>query len=1048
MRPYFLKRTFRYLLFGCFQLCMLSGLFAQTTITGTVSAEEGALIGASVVVQGSSRGTLTDDEGKYSLSVPDNATTLVISYFGYEQQEVEIGGRSVIDITMVASTSSLDEVVVVGFGSQKKAHLTGAAASVEMGDVLANRPVTNPLLALQGTIPGFQITSNSGQPGASGIGINIRGATTINGSGAPLILLDNVPVSAEDINPQDVESVTVLKDASATSIYGARAAFGVVLITTKKGNRNQPVKFNYSTTLSRSMPEDIPEKASTYDFVNALNDWGLDAFWTGQDIPTWVGFVEEYRNNPGAYPEGYAEKDGLRYPLQDTDLIGAWLNDPGATQIHNFSFSGGSDRTTYRVSAGLSDEDGIIVTRNDSYRKYNLNAALTTDLTSKLTATANILYRNSTRRSPLGSYGNAISFNTYTPATGNHVMDDGTEIPYFTPANVERLKEAPLFLDDNIRLFGKLLYKPVNGLEIIGEYTFQKSNSDNITSDNQVLTVNPERFTLNAVDPVNTFYRRFNSRTVYNALNLYARYSIGFGNHNFSILGGTNRESNDFESFWVRKTNLINVNLPSISGASGTVTGDDSFGQWAVLGFFGRFNYNFKEKYFLEANGRYDGSSRFPKDSRFGFFPSVSAGWHLGREAFLDNVGFLSELKLRASWGEIGNQNTPGLYPAVPGMPIQNASWLNEATGVTYVTVGLPALVSSSFTWERVQTQNIGLDLGLFESRFSASLDLFSRQTIGMLIPGAELPGVLGTDAPTQNAADLQTRGWELAAGWQDQKGEFSYSLGFTLSDNQAEITKFDNPAGLLSQFYVGRKIGEIWGYTTDGYYTTDDFVEGSLNEDLMGGTLKEGIPHWEGRDQNPGDIKYVDLNGDGLITDGNNTLEDPGDRSIIGNNTRRYQYGLYGNAAWKGFDLAVLINGVGKRDIYQNNSVRFPYTNEFQVVYISQLDYWTADNQDAYFPRNYPLGGVNYGISRSTQTKYMLNGAYMRVKNITLGYSIPTSLLNRVRIDKLRIFIAGENIFDLNEYPDGINTELANRGNGATYPYMRSYSVGANLTF
>ena len=317
-----------------------------------------------------------------------------------------------------------------------------------------------------------------------------------------------------------------------------------------------------------------------------------------------------------------------------------------------------------------------------------------------------------------------------------------------------------------------------------------------------------------------------------------------------------------------------------------------------------------------------------------------------------------------------------------------------------------------------------------------------------MLIPGAELPGVLGTSAPTQNAADLQTTGWELAMGWQDQKGDFSYSMGFTLSDNQGKIIKFDNPAGLLSQFYVGQTIGEIWGYTTDGYYTEDDFVEGSLNEDLMGGTLKEGIPNWEGRNQNPGDIKFVDLNGDGLITDGNNTLEDPGDRSIIGNNTRRYQYGLYGNAAFKNFDLSVLLNGVGKRDIYQNNSVRFPYTNEFQVVYISQLDYWTPENREAYFPRNYPLGGVNYGISRSTQTKYMLNGAYMRIKNITLGYSLPQSILSKIGIDKFRIFVAGENVFDFNDYPDGINTELANKSNGATYPYMRSYSVGANLTF
>jgi len=1047
MKKKYLQTPLNYLLVVCMQLLLVGSLAAQKTVEGMVSADGEPLIGVNIIEKGTSNGTVSDVEGRYAIAVTNEEAVLIFTYTGYQPKEIVVGTSSTIDMTLTFDAANLEEVVVVGFGTKKKAHVTGAASSVEMTDLLANRPVTNSMEALQGAIPGLQITTNSGQPGASGLGINIRGMTSINGGG-PLILLNNVPVTVEDINPQDVESVTVLKDAAATSIYGARAAFGVILITTKQGDRNQPIKFNYSSTFSTSSPEDIPEKASTYDFVNALNDWGLDVFWTGQDIPSWVGFVEEYRNNPSAYPAGFALQDGLRYPLTDTDLIGAWLDDPGATQIHNLNFSGGTQQLNYRVSAGYSDEDGIIVTRNDSYRKYNLNASLTTDLTSNLTATANILYRNSIRRTPLGSYGNAISFNTYTPADGNHVFDDGTEVPYFTPANVERLKEAPEILQDNIRLFGTMTYSPVKGLSIIGEYTFQKSNNDQITSDNQVLTVNPERFTLNAVDPVNTFYRRFNSKTVYNALNLYARYSFNISKHQFTLLGGANRESSDNESFWVRKTNLINVDLPSISGASGTITSDDSFGQWSVMGLFGRFNYNYLEKYFLEVNGRYDGSSRFPKDSRFGFFPSVSAGWHIGRESFLESLGFLSDLKLRVSWGEIGNQNTPSLYPAVPGMPVQNASWLNEASGVPFVTLGIPNLVSSAFTWERVETLNYGLDAVFLKGRLSTSLDIFTRKTIGMLIPGAELPAVLGADAPTQNAADLESRGWELAVNWNDRKKDFQYSVGLTLSDNQAEITKFDNPAGLLSQYYVGQNIGEIWGYQTDGYYTVDDFVEGTLDENLLGGTLKEGIPFWEGRNPNPGDIKYVDLNGDGLITDGNNTLTDPGDRMIIGNNSRRYQYGIYANASYKGFDLSLLVNGVGQREIYQNNSVRFPYTNEFQVVYISQLDYWTPTNTDAYFPRNYALGGVNYGVSRSTQTKYLLDGAYMRIKNITLGYTLPTQLVNRVNIDRLRIYLAGENLADFNDYPDGINTELQNRGNGATYPYMRSFSAGLNLTF
>ncbi len=1016
-------------------------------VYGVITDENGeGLPGASVVVKGTSTGTTTDIEGKYKLTVPEDAV-LSVSFVGYTTQEVSVAGRSEINIAMLLDAEQLDEVVVVGFGTQKKANVTGAAASVDMKDVLANRPVTNPIMALQGSIPGLQITSGSGQPGDTGLGINIRGTTSING-GSPLILMNNVPVTAEDINPQDVESVTVLKDAAATSIYGARAAFGVILVTTKSGSKNQPVKFNYSTTYSVHRPEDIPEKASTYDFVKALNDWGTDTFWTGQDLPEWMNFLEEYKTDPGKYPNGYAELNGLRYPLQDTDLIGAWLNDRGTTQIHNFNFSGGSERSTYRVSAGYSNEDGIIVTDNDSYKKYNINASLNTDLSDIITSTTNVVYRNSVRKAPLGSYSNAITFNTYTPAEGNHVFDDGTEIPYDTPANSERLRTPPQYWQDNVRFFEKININPVKGLNITGEYTFEKRNHDVVTSDNQVLTVNPERFTLNAVNPVNTFYRKQNTKTIYNAINLYAKYERSLGDHSFSVLGGFNKEQNEFETFWVRKTNLINVDLPSISGATGILTSDDSFGEWAVMGYFGRINYNYREKYFLEVNGRYDGSSRFRAGDRFGFFPSLSAGWHLGRELFMENISVLNDLKLRASWGEIGNQQTSSLYPAIPGMGVQNASWLNESAGIPYVTLGMPGLVSSGFTWERVQTLNMGFDLQMMDNKFSASGDYYIRKTIGMIIPGAELPAVLGAAAPTENAADLKVNGWELAMSWQDKMGDLSYKVGFTLSDNQGEITKFDNPAGLLSQYYVGQKLGEIWGYTTDGYYTEDDFVEGTLNDDLKGGTLKDGVPNWEGRNQNPGDIKYVDLNKDGLITDGNNTLEEPGDRSIIGNSTRRYQYGLFANASYKNFDLSILLNGVGKRDLYQNNNVRFPYTNEFNVVYISQLDYWTPENRDAYFPRNYPLGGENYGISRATQTKYMLNGAYMRVKNITIGYTLPTVMLEKLRIKSLRVYIAGENILDFNDYPDGINTELSNKAQGATYPYMRSFSAGLNLTF
>lgn len=1045
-----------------FTFCGLLSYGQNVTIKGQVTtSDQLGLPGVTIVEKGTTKGTVTKPDGSYEITVSSADAVLTYSFIGFIVQEIPVSGQSTINVVLEEDTQDLDEVVVVGYGTQKKANITGAAASVQMDKVLGNRPVTNAAVALQGSIPGLQVVTNSGQPGNEGVSLNIRGTTSING-GSPLVLMDNVPVSMGDVNPQDIESVTVLKDAAASSIYGARAAFGVILITTKKGGKGQPVKFEYSNTFSWRQAEDVLEKASTYDFVHALDDWGLDAFWTGPDVPTWVDFLEDHRENPGNYPDGYAEKDGLRYPLTDTDLIGAFLDDPGFTQIHNFNFAGGGKKTAYRVSAGYSDEDGIIVTDSDSQKKYNITSYLKVDLTDKLAITADIKYNKDYRRTPRGQYGNAISFNPFTPEDGYHEMEDGSLVPYDSPAMAEQIKVIPQRWRDNIRLFGKLDYELIPDLVLTAEYTFSKLNQDNVTGDNQVLTVNPERFTLNAVDPARTYHQKTNSKTQYSGLNLYAKYKKSVQAHNFEVLVGHNREDQDYEYFRARRYNLVDVNLPALGTATGIIEADDSFYQWAVMGYFGRINYNYQEKYFLEVNARYDGSSRFGADDRWGFFPSVSGGWNVARESFMDDVEFISQLKLRGSWGEVGNQNTNGYYPYVPGMPLYEASWLNESALQQYSTLRSPDLVSAGFTWETVRTINFGVDIKMLKNRLASSFDIYTRETLGMLESGVALPAVIGTSAPEQNSADLKTKGWEFELSWNDKIGDFSYNVGATLFDSHAEITEFNSQTGIIGQNYVGRDLGEIWGYVTEGFYSVDDFVPGSLDEDLRNGTLIEGIAVPKGRTINPGDVRFTDLNNDGEIFTGNNTIEaavdpetgevipgtGPGDRQIIGNTTRRYQYGLFVNADYKGFDFSLMLNGVGKRDIYINNQTRFPYTNEFQVVYASQLDYWMPDNTDTYYPRNYPLGGVNYGYSRSTQTKYMLDGSYMRIKNITLGYTIPKNLLEKVKIDRLRVYVAAENVADFNSWPNGINTELSNKGSGATYPYMKGYSVGLNMTF
>ena len=1024
----------------------------QQTIRGKVIDEKDMpLPGVSVQIKDASAGTVTDFEGEFTMEVSGPETILVFSYLGFKPQEKLIGSQTAFVITLEEDAQALNEVVVVGYGTQKKVNLTGAVSTVNMSERVADRPLANAAEVLQGAAPGLQVTSNSGQPGAQGLSMRIRGFESING-GQPLVLVDNVPMNIADINPRDIQDVTVLKDASAASIYGARAAFGVILITTKKGRREQPISFNYSSNITVSHATELPVKASPLQHVQALADFGNEYAWTGQEISTWLSLLNEYNQNPGAYPEGSTNIDGMNYPLVDSDLYGKFFQ-KGFEQLHNLSFSGGSEKTSYRVSVGYNDADGIMITNKDSYRKINLNALVNTDLTKDLTGTVNVFYKNEFRTTPGGFsniIGRAVNLSSFAP-TGTGLTPEGEELPYLTSNNLLKYEPAEEHFGDDIRLYGKLEYEPLKNLKITGEYTFDKSknNAREVALRNRYLSADTDD-----LDFLNdeTFYRRSSGSTDYHAVNLYVNYDKSFSGHNFGVLIGTNQESSKYEYFNVRRADLISGEVPSISTSTGTISASDDFNEYAVSGYFGRINYNYEEKYLLEANARYDGSSRFPPGYRFGFFPSVSAGWVLSEEYFMEPIQqLISLLKLRGSWGEVGNQVTGNDYPYIPGMAPYNAQWIDPNTNLRYVSLGTPSLVSDNFTWETVQSFNLGIDLGLFNDKFNGSFDVFRRKTLDMLAPGSELPAVVGASAPLQNVADLETKGWDLEVNWEDNIKSFNYSLGLNLSDNRSFITRFKNEAGLLSDYYEGQEIGELWGYVTHGFFTVDDFVEGSLNENLTGGTLKEGIAAFEGYEerQNPGDIRFVDLDGDGVITNGDNTLDNPGDRTIIGNQgNRRYQFGINGSASYKNFDFSFYLQGVGKRDRWINTALFWPYRSEFQEIFANQLNYWTPENTDAYYPRYYPESSGNTDISRNLQTKYLLNGAYLRVKNITAGYSLPPSFLNSINITKARIFFSGENLFTFDDLPEGLNAEAQNITSGGYYPFLKKFSFGINLSF
>jgi len=726
------------------------------------------------------------------------------------------------------------------------------------------------------------------------------------------------------------------------------------------------------------------------------------------------------------------------------------MMETGFQQTHNISVGGGNKSISYRMSAGMVDQNGILVTDKDSYKRYNISSYIRSDIHSWITPELDIKYANSHSELPYtsasyGIWGAAVAFPSYFPL-GNMELD-GEILPINTPHNFINLS-APKENDRNdLRIFGKLTITPFKDLKIIGEYTFNRKTREITTFDKKFNYAHGANFRKEQ-SVSNSKYEIENRATNYNAFNVYANYNKTLGKHDIGIMAGFNQESNAYKMMKASRTDMINEDLPSLSQATGDYKNSDEFEEYHVRGVFYRINYSYAGKYLLETNGRYDGSSKFPKENRFGFFPSVSIGWRVSEEQFMEwSKVFLSNLKLRGSYGNIGNQSIEP-YAFIPGMDSPLANWVVNGQATT--TLAPPALVSNSFTWEKVSTLDFGFDLGLFNNRLNVVFDWYQRDTKGMLAPGMELPGVLGAKAPLQNSADLRAKGWEISLDWNDRIGNVQYYLGFNLYDSRTKITKYDNEVGLLGKdsdgnliYRKGMELGEIWGYTTDRLYTTEDFDSQ--------GKLKNNIPKMEGYNPNPGDILYVDFDGNGIINNGKNTSNEPGDTRIIGNATRRYQYGIRGGTTWKGISLSFILQGVGKRDLWLMNELFYPHYDAYSTLFDSQLNYWTPEHTNSYFPRLYEKAEGNTKANQKTQTRFLQNGAYLSIRNISLSYTFPIKLIKPLGITNLSVFFSGENLFTFDHLPKGIDAERVVTDNlgqrGFTYPYMRQFSFGINLS-
>ena len=1035
---------------------------------GVVKDNQGeTVIGASVVVKGSTNGTITGLDGDFTLDNVKRGDVIQISYIGYVSQEVVWQGTP-LNITLKEDSQTLEEVVVVGFGSQKKANLTGSVSQVKMDDVLGERPVTNVKNALQGSMPGLMV-SGGASPGEAK-SFNIRGTVSINGMN-PLVLIDNVEGDIDLLNPEDIESVTVLKDAASSAIYGARAAAGVILITTKKAKKGEKFNLNYNANFGFQTSINSPKQASLDEYLRAYQAAGFsETYYAGNgSVSKWREYLAGYKENPAAYPtvgDGiYIGEDGAPYYLNDKDVYKAF-QETSFMQTHNLTANGGTEKLRYRLSAGLTKEDGPLIESKDTYMRKNISSFISADITDWLTQEADFRYTVADRSEPMGSGDgiycmNHISFYPSGMMPGSVNTSVGKDLPLITPENQIRYNNPYLTDTDNTRIYLRTIMRPIKGLELVGEYTYDRKNWQKSYYAKKWEYTTEQLGSNNSV--TSDYLFKSEDHEDYNALNLYGTYNFSIKeDHMFKVMAGFNQERKQNSWISVQTHDMIAPSAPSFTSATGKIIPQNSYSDYAIRGAFYRINYNYKDRYLFEANGRYDGSSKFPKDDRFGFFPSFSVGWNIARESWMEKaLDYVSDLKLRASWGQIGNQNIGnyGYYSTM--QPVGNSNyWLKDGEFITYIST--PGLVSNSFTWETVETLDIGFDASMFNSRLQVTFDWYQRTTRDMLIAGIQLPAVVGTSAPMRNAADMRTRGWEIAVNWRDQIGDWKYNVGFNLYDYKSKITKYSNNEDkLLSQnYYEGKTLGEIWGYVSDGFYTIDDFDGPGTWQ------LKDGVASLDGYNPRPGDEKFVNLNDDrgtNEINSGLNTVDSPGDQKVIGNSTPRYNFGVNLGVSYKGFSLSAILQGTAKRDVWIGGMSLFPFggsAKAYYPVFYNQTDYWEpmgscdgqyTENDREYWVAKNPAASLyrlysnmqNPGSNQRASTKYLQNGAYMRLKNITLAYTFPKALISKVSLSALKVFVSAENLATISSLPKGYDPERLSWG----YPFYRTLSFGLNVT-
>lgn len=1087
-----------------------SNVYQQTRIlvSGRILDSSGQPVpGASIIEKGTTNGVNTDIDGKFTISVK-SGSSLEVSCIGYET--VSVAASENLSVTLREDTQFLDEVVVVGFGTQKKVNMTGSVAAVDVDKAFGSKPITDVSKGLQGVVPGLSITYNSNDLNASPT-MKIRGTGSINGDNTPLILLDGVEVpDLSFVNPDNIKSISVLKDAASASIYGSRAAWGVVLITSKDGSAvKDKVSITYSNNFSWNQPIGLPKYITDKEGVLAQLEEGMlaqknvdgsriEAFGMyydtiGKGITTWFDKYSGNLSNPVyKYGEDYEFIEGTPYYYRVSDP-NKEIFKTSFSQTHNLSVTGNTGKTNYNIGLGYTMNDGTLkAAKKNDVKRYNLNLSTNTQVKNWLNIGTKVMYVEKEYEYPYGysqSKGatGLLYYVMRFPAFFPFGISDGSKLAdgtyasesaatgeglYFRHGNAYVANESICSSKDQyLTLGGNVRINLAPGLSFYGDYTRGRYNYEN-RSMRQPYYVANWSFPKKAAFTTKDFLERTYVSKITNTYNAYFDYLFDIQKqHNFAIKVGANAEDLRYDSQSVEVNGVQDLEHPTLNLTDGKNEGivDESLRHRATAGFFGRINYNYKEKYLLELNGRYDGSSSFRTGKQWAFFSSASAGYRISEEKFWTNIKpYVPTLKVRASYGSVGNQALASWYPYISTMATETVGWVGtDMNNVSTTTT--PSAVNPDMTWEKIRTLDIGFDAGFFNDELNVTFDWYQRRNVGMLVAGNEIVRYAGIAvAPLENGGDMKTNGWELQIDYNHAfNKDFAIYGTFTLSDAKSEITKWNNTTGALNSWYKGKKLGEIWGFETDRYFNSSD-----VNPD---GTLKTGTPD-QSYLQNgsfrfgAGDIKYKDLNKDGKIDTGKGTIDDHGDLKRIGNQLPRYEYSLRVGAMLKGFDVEVLLQGVGKRDMWSTSSLFIPHAAGAQMnIFENQLDYWTESNQNARFPRPYingafgSLSGLpgNSGCNNfAPQTKYLNNLAYLRVKNFTVGYTLPQNLTRKIFVEKLRFYFSAQNLFTF-DHIDGVMDPECTGGSSKSYtngmdmtmagramPFNRQWSCGLQITF